>query len=193
MAPLGAAAYATISAILFWKPFALDGCAPFVGCDRNPLPGPSALRLKVCLSDPCTRPLHIELIEGIQARFSRAVDRESRVSALSKKIARGDRFVRTAKNTFGCVARTTKLSPGGSQEFSSLIGGAPFPSSTHRRAVRQGLGPGLPGPPHLAHYLDQRGEQNSWSADYFLHERCKWRPQELFAPVWKRALGFCRS
>ena len=47
------------------------------------------------------RPLHIaELIEGIQARFSRAVDRESLVSALSKKIARGDRFVRTAKNTF---------------------------------------------------------------------------------------------
>ncbi len=40
------------------------------------------------------------LIEGIQARFSRAVDRESLVSALSKKIARGDRFVRTAKNTF---------------------------------------------------------------------------------------------
>ena len=34
------------------------------------------------------------------ARFSRAVDRESLVSALSKKIARGDRFVRTAKNTF---------------------------------------------------------------------------------------------
>ena len=47
------------------------------------------------------RPLHIaELIEGVQAKFSRAVDRESLVSALSKKIARGDRFVRTGKNTF---------------------------------------------------------------------------------------------
>ena len=48
------------------------------------------------------RPLHVaELIEGIQTTFSRVVDRESLVSALSKKIARGDRFVRTAKNTFG--------------------------------------------------------------------------------------------
>ena len=29
-------------------------------------------------------------------------------------------------------------------------------------------------------------------ADYLARAR-KWRPQELFAPVWKRALGFCRS
>jgi len=34
------------------------------------------------------------------------VDRESLVSPLTKKIARGDRFVRTDKNTFGLKERT---------------------------------------------------------------------------------------
>lgn len=46
-------------------------------------------------------PLHVsELLARIQASFGVSVDRESLVSSLSKKVARGDRFVRTAKNTF---------------------------------------------------------------------------------------------
>lgn len=48
------------------------------------------------------RPLHIaELLARIQTRFSATVDRESLVSSLTKKVARGDRFERTDKNTFG--------------------------------------------------------------------------------------------
>ncbi len=47
-------------------------------------------------------PLHIsELLARIQKAYAVSVDRESLVSSLSKKIARRDRFVRTAKNTFG--------------------------------------------------------------------------------------------
>lgn len=46
-------------------------------------------------------PLHVsELLARIQAAFGIAVDRESLVSSLTKKVARGDRFLRTAKNTF---------------------------------------------------------------------------------------------
>jgi len=46
-------------------------------------------------------PLHItELLTRIQHSFGVAVDRESLVSSLSKKIARGDRFLRPEKNTF---------------------------------------------------------------------------------------------
>ncbi len=46
-------------------------------------------------------PLHVaEIIEGIYANFGVAVDRESLVSALTKKVRRGDRFIRTEKNTF---------------------------------------------------------------------------------------------
>ncbi len=47
-------------------------------------------------------PLHIsELLARIHSAFHIAVERESLVSSLAKKIARGDRFIRTDKNTFG--------------------------------------------------------------------------------------------
>ena len=47
-------------------------------------------------------PLHISVIlERIQIQFGVTVDRESLVSSLTKKVARQDRFLRTAKNTFG--------------------------------------------------------------------------------------------
>ena len=46
-------------------------------------------------------PLHVsELLVRIHATFHCTVDRESLVSSLSKKVARGDRFLRTGKNTF---------------------------------------------------------------------------------------------
>jgi hypothetical protein len=47
-------------------------------------------------------PLHVsELLARIEAAFGQRVDRESLVSSLTKKVARGDRFLRTDKNTFG--------------------------------------------------------------------------------------------
>jgi hypothetical protein len=36
----------------------------------------------------------------MKSRFELQVDRESLVSALTKRVARADRFVRTDKNTF---------------------------------------------------------------------------------------------
>jgi len=50
-------------------------------------------------------PLHVSaLLERIRAAFGVTVDRESLVSSLTKKVARGDRFLRTGKNTFGLRA-----------------------------------------------------------------------------------------
>lgn|SRR5512136_1719170 len=47
-------------------------------------------------------PLHIaDLLERIESAYGVAVDRESLVSSLSKKIAREDRFLRPEPNTFG--------------------------------------------------------------------------------------------
>ena len=47
------------------------------------------------------KPLHItELLERIEKAFQTAVDRESLVSSLTKKVMRGDRFIRTGRNTF---------------------------------------------------------------------------------------------
>lgn len=51
------------------------------------------------------KPLHVsELLARIEKVHGVTVDRESLVSALAKRIAREDRFVRTGKNTF--AART---------------------------------------------------------------------------------------
>jgi len=52
-------------------------------------------------------PLHVsEIIDRIQTQFSVAVDRESLVSSLSKKVARQDRFLRPEKNTFSLRPET---------------------------------------------------------------------------------------
>ena len=49
-------------------------------------------------------PLHVAvIIERIEQAFAVSVDRESLVSALSKKVARRDRFARTDKNTFALL------------------------------------------------------------------------------------------
>jgi hypothetical protein len=46
-------------------------------------------------------PLHVsQILDRIQAQFGVAVDRESLVSSLTKKVARCDRFLRPEKNTF---------------------------------------------------------------------------------------------
>jgi hypothetical protein len=54
-------------------------------------------------------PLHIsQLIDRIHSSFGVAVDRESLVSALTKKVARSDRFLRTDKNTFAVRAEVPR-------------------------------------------------------------------------------------
>ena len=46
-------------------------------------------------------PLRVsEILERLRTQFGVAVDRESLVSSLSKKVAREDRFLRPEKNTF---------------------------------------------------------------------------------------------
>ncbi len=66
--------------------------------------GPSQVDMAYDVLQKARSPLHVsELLARIRASFSVAVDRESLVSSLSKKIARGDRFRRTDKNTFGLL------------------------------------------------------------------------------------------
>lgn len=35
------------------------------------------------------------------------------------------------------------------------------------------------------------GQNNSWRAEYFLHSRCQWEPQQLFRPILENALAYC--
>jgi hypothetical protein len=50
------------------------------------------------------RPLHIsEILNLVSKRFGVELDRESVVSALAKRVARKDRFVRSGPNTFSIL------------------------------------------------------------------------------------------
>ena len=71
---------------------------------------------------------------------------------------------------------------------------AAFPQArSHRRATRQALG-GLVclGRRTLSRVIWTNGDQHrSWGADYFLHARCQWEPQQLFEPILEQALEYC--
>ena len=77
---------------------------------RRPSPGAAPSRPRASMSQvdmaydilkKARAPLHIsEVLARIHATFHLTVDRESLVSSLTKKVARGDRFLRTGKNTF---------------------------------------------------------------------------------------------
>lgn len=82
-------------------------------------------RLRTSASEPATKPkkqgksqvelvadiltsagqeLHIsDIIERVRKRYAVQLDRESIVSALTKKVQRGDRFTRPNPNVFGLV------------------------------------------------------------------------------------------
>ena len=69
-----------------------------------------------------------------------------------------------------------------------------FPQQrTFQRGVRQALGSLVClGRRCLTRIIWTNGGQNrSWSAEYFLHSRCRWEPQELFRPILKQALPYC--
>lgn len=66
--------------------------------------GMSQIDLAFDILQKAQTPLHIsEIIARIEQLHRRKVDRESLVSALSKKVQRRDRFVRADKNVFGLL------------------------------------------------------------------------------------------
>ena len=63
--------------------------------------GPSQVDMAFDVLKKARAPLHVaDLLERIRVSFGVAVDRESLVSSLTKKVVRQDRFLRTEKNTF---------------------------------------------------------------------------------------------
>lgn len=71
---------------------------------------------------------------------------------------------------------------------------AVFPQHrSHKRAVCQALGSLVClGRRTLSRIIWTNGGQHrSWGAEYFLHSRCRWDPQQLFAPILERALRHC--
>ena len=79
-----------------------DSSAGVSPSEAKNIKGRSQLDMAFAILKEEGRPLHVnELLERIHARFGLRVDRESLVSALTKRVLRADRFVRTEKNTFG--------------------------------------------------------------------------------------------
>ena len=66
---------------------------------------------------------------------------------------------------------------------------------TYRRAVRQAVGSLVClGRRCLSRIIWTNGGQHrSWSAEYFLHSRCRWEPQALFRAILTRARPLCRG
>lgn len=80
--------------------------------------------------------------------------------------------------------------------FLEIVAGwrAAFPQQrTFRRAVRQALGSLVClGRRCLTRIIwTWGGQDRSRSGEYFLHSRCQWQPQDLFAPILRRALDYC--
>ena len=75
------------------------------GGDSEPAPRPrkglSQVDMAFDILKASRTPLHVsDILDRIQAKYNIAVDRESLVSSLTKKVARNDRFLRPEKNTF---------------------------------------------------------------------------------------------
>ncbi len=76
--------------------------APSPGAAPRRRAGLSQVDMAYNILKKARAPLHVsEILARIPSTFHVTVDRESLVSSLSKKVARGDRFLRTGKNTFG--------------------------------------------------------------------------------------------
>lgn len=74
---------------------------PGAGGERSQNQRRSHISIVFDILQASAHPLHIsEIIETAQKRFHLKLDRESLVSALTKRLGREDRFERTAPNTF---------------------------------------------------------------------------------------------
>ena len=68
--------------------------------------GMSQIDMVLNILNAVGKPLHIsQIIEDVEKTFGVKLERESLVSALSKKVMKEDRFVRTGKNTFALKGR----------------------------------------------------------------------------------------
>jgi hypothetical protein len=64
--------------------------------------GMSKINIVSDILDASPAPLHVtEIIKKAKSDYQIDIDRESIVSAISKKVRKGDTFIRTARNTFG--------------------------------------------------------------------------------------------
>lgn len=75
------------------------------GHERRPAQGTSQMSMVTHILTSADGPLHVtEIIRRAHEQYGVSLDRESVVSALTKKVRKGVAFVRTGPNTFGLKA-----------------------------------------------------------------------------------------
>ena len=95
---------AQLSAVRKLRGQGAPGAEPQAGGVRRRRKGRSQVDMAHDILAAARSPLHIStLIERIKASFGVNIDSESLVSSLSKRVARKDRFKRTAPNTFALL------------------------------------------------------------------------------------------
>jgi len=68
--------------------------------------GMSQVAMVYDILDSVNRPMHVStIIDAVERKFQVRLDRESIVSALSKRVKRQDRFIKTGPNTFYLIDR----------------------------------------------------------------------------------------
>ena len=78
--------------------------APIAVEGEQPVERMSQIGMVQYILSAARRPLHIsDILELVSKHFGIDLDRESVVSALAKRVARKDRFARTAPNTFALL------------------------------------------------------------------------------------------
>jgi len=78
--------------------------APISSAGEPPAERMSHIDMVEYILSSARRPLHIsDILELVSKKFGVDLDRESVVSALAKRVARKDRFARTAPNTFALL------------------------------------------------------------------------------------------
>ncbi len=76
---------------------------------RRTQKGKSQLGITENILKEAGQPLHVsEIIKRAKEHYDASIDRESLVSALTKKVKKGDRFIRVAPNTFALPADSEK-------------------------------------------------------------------------------------
>jgi hypothetical protein len=75
----------------------------------KPVKSMSQVDMAYSILQGADRPMHIsEIMAIIAKRYGVTLDRESIVSAISKRVARKDRFVRTGPNVFAALPDTER-------------------------------------------------------------------------------------
>jgi hypothetical protein len=81
--------------------------AGFESSDESADKGMSQMDVVYDILSEAQKPMHVDdIIDIAEKRFDKKFDKESIVSAITKRVSRQDRFIKTAPNTFFLISKS---------------------------------------------------------------------------------------